>query len=282
MLMSGSIKKILVRLFLYAVELFVIIVSAFPIVWVIISSFKSNAEVTAGPFTVPSSIMTGIEAYKYIFEKYDFITIFKNSLIVSGVSVLISMIVLSMAAYVLAKFRFPGNKLLTILLTITMLVPNHAKAQPIYEMVSRLSLTNSLRGLIFIYTGGGIALSLFVMKSNFAAIPKDIDNAAFIDGAGFFRVFWSINLPLAKPGIVTAGVMMFLSNWNEYFYASLVNTKEKYRTLPVLFKMFDQSFNTNYGRLFAGMTLAIIPSIIIYALAQEQVQQSIVASAVKG
>ena len=125
-------------------------------------------------------------------------------------------------------------------------------------------------------------MSLFVMKSNFSAIPKDIDNAAFIDGAGFFRVFWSVNLPLAKPGIVTAGVMMFLSNWNEYFYASLVNTKEKYRTLPVLFKMFDQTFNINYGRLFAGMTLAIIPSIIIYALAQEQVQQSIVASAVKG
>lgn len=280
--MYGFVKRNLVKIILYTVELFVIILCGFPIVWVMLSSFKSNAEILEGPFTLPSSIQVGIDAYTYILEKYDFITTFSNSLIVSVVSVMISMIVLSMAAYVLAKYRFPGDRLLYILLTITMLVPNHAKAQPIYTMVTKMGLGNSRAGLILIYIGGGIAMSLFIMRANFYAIPKEIDEAAFIDGASFLTVFTRINLPLAKSGIVTAAVMMFLSNWNEYFYASLINTKEQYRTLPVLFKYFDQRLNFNYGRMFAAMTLAILPSIIIYALAQEQIQESMASTGVKG
>lgn len=277
-----KLKKLLVKLLQYGVEFFVVIISSFPLIWIIVSSFKSNAEVLEGPFVLPANLQLGIEGYKEIFGKFNLMQVYSNSFIVAIVSVLLSTVMLTMSAYVLAKYRFPCRGLLSILLTITMLVPNHAKAQPIFVMVSKMGLTNSLLGLIFIYLGGGIAMSLFIMKANFYSIPKELDEAAFIDGAGFFRVFVSINLPLAKSGIITAAVMMFLSNWNEYFYASLVNTKAQYRTIPVLTKLFDQTFNYEYGQLFAAMVVMILPSILIYALAHEQIQESMAFSGVKG
>ena len=114
------------------------------------------------------------------------------------------------------------------------------------------------------------------------SIPRSLDEAASIDGAGFFRTFFVINLPLAKSGLSTAGVMMFLGNWNEYYYASLLASSPEHRTLPVALGFFNQAFSYNYTNMFAALTVVVLPGILLYMVAQEQVTASVAASGVKG
>lgn len=275
-------KHVLTAVLEYAVEIFVFIICVYPVVWVVMSSFRTNAEILEGPFTLPSSIQTGIEAYTYLFEKYNFLVYFRNSIITAGVSTIVSLICFAMAGYVLGRFRFPGRNLLFVLFTITMLVPGHSKAQPIFSMINSMGLYDTLTGLTLVYLGSGIAMSIFVLRSAFMAIPKELDEAATIDGAGFFIRYFRIDLPLAKSGLSTAGILMFLSNWNEYFYASLLTSSEDVRTLPVAVQFFNQSLSYDYTNMFAALTIVIIPAIIVYIFAQDQVQASIAATGVKG
>ena len=180
------IKKILTNILIYGTEFIVIMLSVFPIVWVALSSFKTNAQILEGPFTLPTGITTAKEAYTYLFQKYDFFSYFGNSLMISLISTVISLVCFAMAAYVLAKYEFPGRNLIFALFTITMLVPGHAKAQPIFSLINSMHLYDTKTGLILVYLGSGIAMSIFILKSAFMGVPKELDEAATIDGAGFF------------------------------------------------------------------------------------------------
>ena len=195
---------------------------------------------------------------------------------------MVSIVFYAMAAYVIAKYNFPLKNFIYIILTLTLLVPGHTKTQPIFQMIMNLGLYDTKTGLWLVYLSGGIAMSLFVLKANFASIPKDLNEAASIDGSGFFRTFWQINLPLARNGLATAGILMFLGNWNEYYYAALLTSSEANRTLPVSLAYFNQAFSYDYTRMFAALSIVVLPGIIIYAIFQEQVTASVASSGVKG
>ncbi len=273
-------KRVLVRIFMYAVMLFTIIVSVFPILWVIMSAFKTNAQILSSPFSLPTSI--SFEAFAYLFEKYNFVRYFINSLIICFSATGLSLVIFAMGAYVIAKYRFPGKNLIFALFTITLLVPAQSKAQPLFSLVMKLNLYDNIWGVALIYLSIGLAMSMFILKSTFMAIPKSLDEAASLEGAGFFTIFWKINFPLAKSGLSTAGILMFLNNWNEYFYAALLTSSDKNRTLPLALQFFNEAFSYDYTKLFAALTLVVLPGIILYIFAQEQVQNSVAASGVKG
>lgn len=272
-------RKILYNIFLYFVLVFTVAISIFPIIWVLISAFKSNSAILSSPFSLPKNI--NFDAFKYIFSKYDFIRYFINSLIVSLSSSLVALLIFAMAGYVLARFEFPFKGLIFILYTITLLVPVQAKAQPLFSLVMKLGLYDNIWGLSLVYLSMGLAMSIFILRSSFMSIPKSLDEAAIIEGANFFTIFWKINLPLAKSGLSTAFILMFLANWNEYFYASILTSSDKARTLPLALQFFTEAFSYNYTRLFAALTILILPGIIIYMLAQEQVQSSVACSGIK-
>ena len=269
-------KKILTRTMMYAVMLFVVIISLFPVLWVINASFKTNAEILSNPFSLPGSL--SFEAYQYLFENYNFGRYFANSLIAAGVSTIVSLMFYAMGAYVLAKFKFPGKNLFFILFTITLLVPAHSRTQPIFSMIMHLNLYDNIWGVTLVYLSAGMAMSIFLLKAGFMAVPRALDEAAAIEGAGFFRM---INLPLTKSALTTAGILMFLNNWNEYYYASLLTTSDKNRTMPIALSFFTNEFSYNYTRMFAALAVVIIPGIILYAVAQEQVQASMAATGIK-
>lgn len=273
-------KSILAKVFMYSVMIFTIIVSIFPIIWVIISAFKTNAQILGDPFSLPTNI--NFKAFAYLFEKYNFLRYGLNSMLVSLSSTLVSLIIFAMGAYVIAKYRFPGRNFIFALFTITLLVPAQAKAQPIFSLIMKMKLYDNIWGVAVVYLSMGLAMSMFILKSTFMAIPKSLDEAAAIEGANFMTIFWKINLPLAKSGLVTAGILMFLNNWNEYFYASLLLSSDKNRTLPLALQFFTESFSYDYTKLFAALTVVVLPGIILYAFAQEQVQASIAASGIKG
>ena len=135
---------------------------------------------------------------------------------------------------------------------------------------------------MLVYLSSGMALSMFILKATFQTIPAELNEAATLDGASFLKTFLLINMPLAKSGMVTAGVLMFLANWNEFYYANLLISSPSNRTLPVVTVLFNSMFNYNYTYTFAALTIVILPGIILYSLMQKQVQESIVASGVKG
>ena len=273
-------KKILTKILLYFVEIFVIVVSIFPILWVIASSFKTNGEILSSPLALPSSI--SFEPYIYLFQEYNFPVYFLNSLLAAGISTFVSLLFYAMGGYVIAKFRFPGRGLLFALFTVTLLVPGHSRTQPIFSLITQLNLYDSIWGVTVVYLSAGMAMSIFVLKAGFMAIPASLYEAAGLEGCGFFRTFWSINLPLAKSALSTAGILMFLGNWNEYYFASLLTVSDTQRTLPIALAFFTSEFSYNYTSLFAALTVVVLPGIILYAFAQEQVQASVVSSGVKG
>lgn len=277
---TALLKKAAGKTFMYAVMLFTIVVCTFPLLWVMYSSFKANRKILENPFALPDSI--NFNAYVSVFTQYDFLRYFMNSLTVAVSASAIALFIYSLAGYIFAKFDFRGKMLLFTLCTITLLVPGHTKAQPIFSMVMDLGLYDTKAGLILVYTSIGMALSLFVLRSSFMTVPRDLDEAALLDGAGFFRIFWSVNLPLARSGLATAGILMFLNYWNEYFFALMLTTSNENRTLPVALQFFDNAFSYNYTNMFAALTMAILPGILIYLLVQEQVQQSVASSGVKG
>lgn len=275
-----QVKKVLVKIFEYGILIFTIIVSVFPIIWVIMSAFKTNAQILGSPFSLPTSI--SFDAFIYLFEKYNFLGYALNSLLICITSTGLSLIIFAMGGYVIAKYKFPGRNFIFALFTITLLVPAQSKAQPIFSLIMNLNLYDNIWGVALVYLSAGLAMSMFILKSTFMSIPKSLDEAAAIEGAGFFTVFWRINLPLAKSGLATAGILMFLNNWNEYFYASLLTSSDLNRTLPLALQFFNEAFSYDYTKLFAALTVVVLPGIILYAFAQEQVQESIAASGVKG
>ena len=274
-----KLKKGLTRKFMYAIEIFVIVISAFPILWVIMSAFKTNGEILTNPLALPTSIT--LDTFAHLFDTYNFPVYFLNSLLAAGVSTIVSLLFYSMGAYVIAKFRFPGRQLLYILFTITLLVPSHSKTQPIFGLVMQLGLYDNIWGVTFVYLSMGMAMSIFILKAGFMAVPKSLDDAAIVDGASFLRVFWRINLPLAKNSLTTAGVLMFLNNWNEYYFASLLTVSDSQRTLPIALAFFTSEFSYNYTQLFSALTVVILPGILLYAVAQEKVQASVATAGIK-
>ena len=257
----STVKKAACQAFMYLVELVVILLSVFPILWVVMSAFKTNGEILTSPLALPTSF--SLDVFVHLFETYNFPVYFLNSLLAAGVSTLVSLLFYAMGAYVIAKFEFPGRKLPFILFTITLLVPGHSKSQPIFSLVSDLGLFDSIWGVTLVYLSAGMAMSIFVLKAGFMAIPKSLDEAAIIDGAGFMRTFWSINLPLAKSALATAGILMFLGNWNEYYFASLLTHSDSQRTLPIALSFFTSEFSYNYTNLFAALTIVILPGILL-------------------
>ena len=209
------IKKILTGSMMYAVMIFVVIISLFPVLWVINASFKTNAEILSNPFSLPGSL--SFEAYQYLFENYSFGRYFANSLLAAGVSTIVSLMFYAMGAYVLAKFNFPGKNLFFVLFTITLLVPAHSRTQPIFSLVMHLNLYDNIWGVTLVYLSAGMAMSIFLLKAGFMAVPRALDEAAAIEGAGFFRIFWMINLPLTKSALTTAGILMFLFAKNKRY-----------------------------------------------------------------
>lgn len=277
---GNLLKRGVTGTFMYAVLIFVILVSVFPIIWVIMSAFKTNAQILGSPFSLPTAIR--FDAFVYLFEKYNFVIYFINSLVISLSATGLSLIIFAMGGYVIAKYRFPGRNLIFALFTITLLVPAQSKAQPIFSLIMKLDLYDNIWGVAIVYLSMGLAMSMFILKSTFMSVPKSLDEAAALEGAGFFTVFWKINLPLAKSGLSTAGILMFLNNWNEYFYASLLTSSDKNRTLPIALQFFNEAFSYDYTKLFAALTVVVLPGILLYIFAQEQVQASVAASGVKG
>lgn len=275
-----SHKQKAARVFSYLFMALCVLVALFPIVWVVLSSFKTNREILSNGLQLPSTF--SFSGYKQALEMAPILKFFVNSLIVSFASTALNVFILAMAGYVFAKKKFRFKNLIFGILSLSMVIPSTALMSPVYTVITKLHLYDTKMALILVYTALNMPISLMILRSAFAAIPTELEEAAYIDGAGFFRTFWQVMMPCAKGGLASAAVLAFLGSWNEFTFALLLTSSTSTRTLPLSLSYFTSQFSFNYTAMFAAITIAVLPSIIVFSIFQEQVCSSLTAGSVKG
>lgn len=256
-----------------------LMIALVPLIWLLISSFKEDPLAQPG-FQLPRALYFG--GYLSTFRDLHVLRFFGNSMLISIVSVAVSVLMISMSAYVVARIPFRGKGVVRLLLSTTLFIPATALTYPVYDLINRLGLYNTRSGLILVYACSGIAVSFFVIQNYYAAVPVEIEDAARIDGCGYVRTWRSIVFPIARPGILTAAVLAFLSNWNEYYWASLLLIDRRKMTVPGLLSTFTTSFRTNYNGLFSAMVVIILPPILLYVILHKFFIEVLSGGAVKG
>ena len=275
-----SPKQKAARVFSYLFMALCVLVALFPIVWVVLSSFKTNREILSNGLQLPSTF--SFSGYKQALEMAPILKFFVNILIVSFASTALNVFILAMAGYVFAKKKFRFKNLIFGILSLSMVIPSTALMSPVYTVITKLHLYDTKMALILVYTALNMPISLMILRSAFAAIPTELEEAAYIDGAGFFRTFWQVMMPCAKGGLASAAVLAFLGSWNEFTFALLLTSSTSTRTLPLSLSYFTSQFSFNYTAMFAAITIAVLPSIIVFSIFQEQVCSSLTAGSVKG
>ena len=275
-----SPKQKAARVFSYLFMALCVLVALFPIVWVVLSSFKTNREILSNGLQLPSTF--SFSGYKQALEMAPILKFFVNSLIVSFASTALNVFILAMAGYVFAKKKFRFKNPIFGILSLSMVIPSTALMSPVYTVITKLHLYDTKMALILVYTALNMPISLMILRSAFAAIPTELEEAAYIDGAGFFRTFWQVMMPCAKGGLASAAVLAFLGSWNEFTFALLLTSSTSTRTLPLSLSYFTSQFSFNYTAMFAAITIAVLPSIIVFSIFQEQVCSSLTAGSVKG
>jgi raffinose/stachyose/melibiose transport system permease protein len=265
------------------IAVFVILIfaiSVVPFLWVLVSSVKTNREILTFSFGFTNGVHW--QNYSNAFKIAPIARYFGNSIFVTLFGILLNILIMSMSAYVIARFDFKLKTFFRLLFAMGLLIPGAALLIPLYTTIKAVGLYNNVWGLILVYTAFGIPTSVFIMSSYFLTIPKEMEESAYIDGAGFVRTFAVIILPLARPAFATAGIMQFLHCWNEFQFALTLTTGHEARTLPVALYYFKSAFASDYGAMFAAIVLVSLPSILVYIFLQEQVVSGLAAGSVKG
>ena len=251
-----------------------------PLIWLLISSFKTNLELQMKPFGLPA--IWQIQNYVNAIQISNLPRLFLNSVVVSSVSTALTLVITSMAAFVFAREKFPMQQALLNVILAGVLVPIIALMAPYFRLTNALQLYDSLWALILTYTAINLPISTFLMHGFMKTIPKELEEAAVIDGASFFQRFSRVIFPLSRVGMVTAGTFVFLFGWNEFIYALLLTSRIQSRTLQLGIRFFVSQFFTDYTSMFAAIVLTIIPSIAVYIFLHEKIIKGLTSGALKG
>lgn len=252
----------------------------YPIVWLIYSSFKTQAEFDANSIALPKS--PTFDNIIHVFTISKMPRYMLNSLIISVLSVGITLLLSFVIGYFLSRFEFKGRTFLYAFFLIGMLIPIHSLMVPMYVLFTKLNLTDHWFTLIIPYVAFQMPIAIYLSESYIRSIPKEMEAAAAIDGSSFTRTLFTIILPMAKPILTTAGIITFFYCWNEFSFALILTSKEYLRTVPLGLTLFKGSYMTNYPVMMASMVVAILPSLIVYGLFSKNIIKSMVAGAVKG
>jgi multiple sugar transport system permease protein len=258
-----------------------VVVALFPLYWLLkVSVTPNDLLYTEGVRLWPSR--TSFEHYVFVLEHSNFPRFFENSLIVSGATAIIVTILSACAGYALSRFTFRGKYWIVALMLLTQMFPLVMLVAPIFKLLSPLGLTNSLAGLVIVYVAFNVPFATFLMQSFFDGIPKDLEEAAMIDGATRFRAFTQIILPLTLPGIAATLGFVFTAAWSELLFALMLISSSDASTFPVGLLSFVSKFSVDFGQMMAAGVLALIPACLFFLLIQRYLVQGLTAGAVKG
>jgi N-acetylglucosamine transport system permease protein len=261
------------------------LVTAGPLIWVVLASFKNNTEIMLGePFALPGSF--SLETYFSAWDQAHIGRYFLNSVFVVLISTAGTMLFGSMAAYVLARYSFFGNRFVYYLFVSGLAFPTFMALGPLYYILRNMGLLNSYFGLILVYIAYSLPFTVFFLAAFFKTLPHEIDEAATVDGASHTRKFFQIMMPMAKSGLVSITIFNIVGQWNQYLLPLVImqgqGAEEKWVLTQGIANISTQAgYHAEWSTLFAALTLSIIPMIIVYAVFQRQIQAGLTAGAVK-
>ncbi|MET7358007.1 carbohydrate ABC transporter permease [Streptomyces sp. NPDC005562] len=259
-----------------------VILAAGPLIWVALTAFRPSAEILSDPMGWPASFHW--ENFSNAWSKASIGQYTLNSLIILAGSLTGTMLLGSMAAYVIARFTFPGNRLIFMLFAGGMMFPVILALVPLFAVMENFGLLDTRPGLMIAYIAYSLPFTTFFLTSFFRTLPTGVQEAAMVDGASHTRTFFQIMLPMAKPGLVSIGIFNFLGQWNQYLLPLLLNNEdEQSYVLPqgLASLAVSQGYRGDWGALFAGLTIAMLPVLVVYAVFQRQVQAGLTAGAIK-
>ncbi len=256
------------------------IIVVYPLLIMLASSLKTTGEIFANPLSlIPETVR--LVNYVDAWNQANFGTYFRNSIFVCAVSVALILFFGSMAAYVLARFSFPGNRAIYLLFLAGFMIPIRLAIVPLFIMMRDLRLLDTLWSLILVYVAGGMPFTIFLMVNFFRHIPRDLEDAAVLDGAGPFQVYYQIMLPLVRPALATVGLFHFLNVWNDFFFPLIFIRSENLRTVPLGVSTFFGEYTNDWALMFAALSISIMPVIAVYLLASKQFIAGLTSGAIK-
>ena len=250
-----------------------------PVIIIVLTAFKPAAEVNAYPPTLAPTVWT-LDNFRAIFSELPFARLIGNSFVFAGGVTLLALVFDSLAAYALARLDFRGSKVLLIVIIASLMIPFQATLIPIYQLVSDLGWVNTFAGLIL--PRAADAFGIFFLRQFFLSLPRDLDNAARIDGASEFRVFWSVVLPNAIPALLTLGIFTFVNNWNDLLWPLVFTTESDHGTITSgLTLLTGPGGIIPQGVMMAGALIAVLPLAILFLLVQRRFIESVASSGLK-
>ncbi|WP_238007485.1 carbohydrate ABC transporter permease [Dactylosporangium sp. AC04546] len=272
-------RDVVARTSLYAALVAGLAVVVGPFVWMLLSSVKPEGEIRRVPPTWWPETVT-LEHFRRLFTELDFPRYFGNSLLVAVLVTAGNLVFCSMLGYALAKIEFAGRRLLLLVVLGTLMVPGLAVFVPQFVLVSNLGLANTYAGLVLPFLAG--PFGVFLMRQYLMSIPDELIEAARVDGAGEFRIFWRVVLPLCRPALATLGILTFLTSWNNFLWPLVVATTEDKYTLPVALALFSVGqHRINLGLALAGAVVVVLPVLVVFLLLQRHFLRGIATTGLK-
>ncbi|WP_077797947.1 carbohydrate ABC transporter permease [Streptomyces sp. JHA26] len=278
---GGKKEGATLNVFSHGVLVIWAIMVGMPLVWAVMTSFKDDASIFGSPWSLPDRL--NFDNWSRAWSQAHMGDYFLNTVLVVGGSLIGTLVLGSMAAYVLARFDFPGNRFIYYLFIGGMSFPIMLALVPLFYVVDNMGLLNTIHGLILVYIAYSLPFTVFFLTGFFRTLPSSVAEAAFVDGASHTRTFFQIMLPMAKPGLISVGIFNFLGQWNQYMLPTVLNTDpDKHVLTQGLVQLaVSQGYKGDWSGLFAGLVMAMLPVLAAYIVFQRQVVQGLTAGALK-
>jgi ABC-type glycerol-3-phosphate transport system permease component len=252
----------------------------FPLYWALVSSLAPDVRLFEAPSLIPAHV--GLAHYRALFDERDFLTPIRNSLVVAGATTLLSVALGTLCAYALARLPMRGKPALLAFVLAVSMFPQISIVSPLFLLLRALGLINTYPGLVLPYLTFAMPLTIWLLTGFFRQLPAELEAASRVDGAGAWRTFYEIMLPLAWPGVVTTAILTFLYSWNEFLFALSFTLGPERHTVPVAIALFRGQYQVPWGEVLAGAVVATIPIALFVFVAQRRIVAGLTAGAVKG
>jgi raffinose/stachyose/melibiose transport system permease protein len=255
------------------------LVMLYPLAIMVMSSFKSNAEIFSSPFALPAGI--DLTNLREVWNGTEFVRYLVNSIVVTAGSIVLILLFGTMAAYAIARYRFKFSAAIFLFFVAGLMMPLKLAIIPLFIQLDHLGLIDTRLGLVLVYVAMGLPSAVFILTGFLRTLPGELEEAARIEGASEWRVMWQVMLPLARPAMVIAVIQNAVPIWNDFFFPLVFITSDDLKTLPQGLTVFVGEYNTDWGVLFAGLTLAALPISIVYILMSRQFIAGMTQGAIK-
>jgi raffinose/stachyose/melibiose transport system permease protein len=256
------------------------VIALFPIVLVVMNSFKTRNEIFGAPLAPPTAQTLSFEGYQTLIRQGDFFGYIGNSVIVTGVSLVLILLLGAMAAFAIARYRFRGSRMIGLYLALGIMVPIRLGTVSILNTIVALGLANTHLALILVYTAAGLPLAVFILSAFFREVPRELEDAARVDGAGHFRIFAMI-VQLARPAIAAVAILTMIPVWNDLWWPLILAPGRSTATLTLGTQQFLGQFVADWNAVLAALTIAIIPMLALYIAFNRQFIRGLMGGALK-